>query len=129
MQEDILLFRGAPSAQLAHESFLHLTGLSPKSIFESQLPQTLFRSAELGRGIALITDIVPFDGYNLIAVPVVQNDRHFETLRVLAWHRRHPMREMTKRFMDVLRGHAKHSRSDCYPPLLGQHGEGIVIEL
>jgi LysR family cyn operon transcriptional activator len=115
MQEDLLLFRGAPSAQLAHESFLHLTGLTPRSVFESQLPQTLLRAAELGRGIALLTDIVPFEGYNLKAVPVVQNDRHFESVRVLAWHQRQPMRDVTKRFIEVLKEQAKQSRSDSYP--------------
>jgi DNA-binding transcriptional LysR family regulator len=114
MQEDLLLFKGAPSSQIAHESMLHLHGFLPRSVFESQLPQTLLQAAASGLGVALLTDIVPFDGYELRAIPVLQHGRHYEAVRVVGWSRRRRLPDITRTFMQTLKEQADRSRRECY---------------
>jgi DNA-binding transcriptional LysR family regulator len=98
-----------------YEFFFHLNGLAPTSVFESHLPETLLSAAEIGLGVALLTDTTPFEGYRLQAVPVLHKEQHIEVPRVVAWHRGRRLSDVAQAFVQVLKEQAAH-RPGGYAP-------------
>jgi DNA-binding transcriptional LysR family regulator len=74
--EDVLLVRTNLIDQLPN---LFPKGGDPqfKSIFESELTETVLRAAEMGIGVAITTDSISCHGYDLKALPLLNSGRHF----------------------------------------------------
>jgi DNA-binding transcriptional LysR family regulator len=105
-EQHLLLLKSGASAQLMYEFFFHLNIPRPTSVFESHLPETLLSAAEIGLGVALLTDTTPFDGYNLRTIPVLHKGQHIEVRRVVAWHRGRKLSDVTQAFVQVLKEQA-----------------------
>jgi DNA-binding transcriptional LysR family regulator len=102
-QEELLLLKNGPSAQLMYEFLFHLNGLAPKSYFESHVPETLLAAAEANLGVALLTDTTPFHSYKVRAIPVLYKGQQIMIPRVVAWHRRRSLSDVGRRFVEILK--------------------------
>jgi DNA-binding transcriptional LysR family regulator len=127
--EKILLYRPSYSAQRARDLIFHLIHMQsrlPAPVFESYIPATTLALAELGQGTAIISDVVPFVGYDLRAIPVLHQGRQVETRSVVAWSRRRRLSEATRAFIDVLKQHAAERTTKGYNPWVEGRGAAAI---
>jgi DNA-binding transcriptional LysR family regulator len=117
--EKILLYRPSYSAQRARDLIFHLIHMQsrlPAPVFESYIPATTLALAELGQGIAIISDVVPFEGFDLVSIPVLHQGHQVETRSVVVWNRRRRLTPATQAFIDVLKSHAGERTTPGYLP-------------
>lgn len=84
--EPLLLFKAGHSTALVFELIHHVAGFHPRSAFESSNPETLLMLAQGGHGVAILTDTVPYDGFELVPIPVIHENQQLKTNLIIAWH-------------------------------------------
>jgi DNA-binding transcriptional LysR family regulator len=117
--QSLLVYRSSPSAQLARDVVFHLIqmhGLLPTPVFESSVAETILEFAELKMGVALLTDVIPYDGKSLHAIPIINNGRQVETAMVVSWHRRRQNPDAASAFIEILKEQARCRTSPGYRP-------------
>jgi DNA-binding transcriptional LysR family regulator len=117
-EEHLLLHTHGKNARASFEFVLHIDGLLPQSVFESQVQETVLSLAEVGFGVALVVDSVPLSGYKLEAIPVLHHRRQIKIQRAVAWHRNRPLSTAAQEFIFVLKQEAANRSTDGYTPWL-----------
>jgi LysR family transcriptional regulator, transcription activator of glutamate synthase operon len=114
--EDLILQKAGQATRFMHESLLHLYGLHASSVFESHDHETLLAAAERGLGVAVTSDLVPYDGYELTSIPVVHRDKQVELQTVLAWDSRRDLPEGAARFIGLVKEISNRRQISGYQP-------------
>jgi DNA-binding transcriptional LysR family regulator len=119
-QQDLLLFKGGLTAQMTHDFLLHIdrvlpiNGLLPRAVFESRVMESVLAAAEMGLGVAVLSDTVPFAPYRLRAVPVLYKGRQLQQERVVAWRRQGRASRVVTEFIAALKEQARNRVTDGY---------------
>jgi DNA-binding transcriptional LysR family regulator len=116
VQNKLLLVKSGQGTHFVRDAIFHLYGVPPAAIFESARPETLLQLAEQQLGIAVVTDSVPFEGYDLRAVPILQAGRQVETTIGVSWQRDHPLSEAANQFIALLKAQAAARKTTGYHP-------------
>jgi DNA-binding transcriptional LysR family regulator len=102
-QEHLLLIGASTGTRVARELMFHVYGMGALSVFESNLPETILRAAEMGLGIALLADSFSYQGHALKAIPLLDGDKQVSFQIAVAWNRERELSVGIKNFIHLLK--------------------------
>ena len=114
--EDLLLVKSGRSTRFLYGITFYISGFHPHSVLESSNHGVLLKLAENGFGIAILTDTIPYSGYNLVAVPVMQDGRQPAAKVAVAWDPQRPLPECGKLFISILKKQSSPRSAQDYDP-------------